>query len=126
MFSWGLMTLVQAGVVRRRAEGDRGPVVQGGFFLGPAAFYRALHDLPEAEREKIHMTSVLRVNELFGHEAAARRERHDARFINICMMMTLSGAAASDGHPAGRVGGGVGGPYNFVARAPGLEGARSI
>src|SRR5258708_39017956 len=108
MFSWGLMTLVQAGVVRRRAEGDRGPVGQAGFFRGPAAFYRALHDLPEAEREKIHMTSVLRVNELFGHEAAARRERHDARFINICMMRTLSGAAVSDRLADGRVVSGVG------------------
>lgn len=126
MFTWGLMTLFRAGVVRRRADGDRGPVVQGGFFLGPSAFYRELHDLPEAERDKIHMTSVLRINDLSGEEDVARRQRHDARFINISMMMTLSGAAVSDGLADGRVVSGVGGQYNFVAQAHELEGARSI
>src|SRR5207247_8173639 len=32
MFTWGLMTLYRAGVIRRRAEG---PVLQAAFFLGP-------------------------------------------------------------------------------------------
>jgi acyl-CoA hydrolase len=35
MFTWGLMTLFRAGVVRRKADGDSGPVMQGAFFLGP-------------------------------------------------------------------------------------------
>jgi hypothetical protein len=72
------------------------------------------------------MTSVARVNDLFGEESAARRQRLDARFINICMMVTLSGAAVSDGLADGRVVSGVGGQYNFVAMAHELERARSM
>jgi acyl-CoA hydrolase len=72
------------------------------------------------------MTSVTRINDLFGEETAARRQRHDARFINICMMVTLAGAAVSDGLADGRVVSGVGGQYNFVAMAHELERARSI
>jgi hypothetical protein len=74
----------------------------------------------------ILMTSVMRINDLFGEEELARRQRHDARFINICMAMTLSGAAVSDGLADGRVVSGVGGQYNFVAMAHELERARSI
>ena len=126
MFTWGLMTLLRAGVIRRRAESDTGPVLQAAFFLGPSEFYRQLHALTDAEREAIFMTSVSRVNDLFGEESAARRQRHDARFINICMMVTLSGAAVSDGLADGRVVSGVGGQYNFIAMAHELERARSI
>jgi acyl-CoA hydrolase len=126
MFTWGLMSLVSAGVVRRRAEGTTGPILQAGFFLGPAEFYRALRELTEPQRDSILMTSVSRVNDLFGEENVARRERRDARFINVCMMMTLSGAAVSDGLADGRVVSGVGGQYNFVAMAHELEGARSV
>jgi hypothetical protein len=72
------------------------------------------------------MTSVARVNDLFGEESLRARQRHDARFINICMMVTLSGAAVSDGLADGRVVSGVGGQYNFVAMAHELERARSI
>ena len=126
MFTWGMMCLMRAGVIRRRAEGDSGPALQAGFFMGPLEFYRVLRELPEAEREKILMTSVTRVNDLFGEEATARRQRHDARFINVCMMMTLFGAAVSDALADGRVVSGVGGQYNFVAMAHALEGARSV
>ena len=126
MFSWGLMTLYQAGVIRRRANGADGPVLQGGFFLGPGEFYRALHDLSEEERRLFDMTSVARINDLFGEEALARLQRRDARFINICMKIGLFGAAVSDGLEDGRVVSGVGGQYNFVAMAHELEGARSI
>jgi acyl-CoA hydrolase len=130
MFSWGLMTLYQAGVIRRRAAGPTagtdGPVLQGGFFLGPAEFYRALRDLPEEQRRLFDMTSVARINDLFGEEALARLQRRDARFINICMKTTLFGAAVSDGLEDGRVVSGVGGQYNFVAMAHELAGARSI
>jgi acyl-CoA hydrolase len=126
MFTWGLMTLYQAGVIRRRANGSDGPVLQGGFFLGPSEFYKALRELPEEERELIDMTSVSRINDIYGEEALDRRQRRDARFINICMKATLFGAAVSDGLEDGRVVSGVGGQYNFVAMAHELEGARSI
>ena len=126
MFTWGLMTLFRAGVVRRRADEEHGPVLQGGFFLGPTEFYRELRELSDEEQRTILMTSVMRINALFGEEELARRQRHDARFINICMAMTLSGAAVSDGLADGRVVSGVGGQYNFVAMAHELERARSI
>ena len=126
MFTWGLMTLYRAGVIRRRAEDSGGPVLQAAFFLGPTAFYQELNRLSEDERAAFFMTSVTRVNDLFGEESLARRQRLDARFINICMMMTLSGAAVSDGLEDGRVVSGVGGQYNFVAMAHELERARSI
>jgi acyl-CoA hydrolase len=126
MFTWGMMQLIRAGVIRRRAEGDAGPMLQAAFFLGPNAFYRELREMSGEERRRILMTSVARINDLYGEESLARRQRHDARFINICMMTTLSGAAVSDGLADGRVVSGVGGQYNFVAMAHELEGARSI
>ena len=130
MFTWGLMTLYRAGVIRRRAAGATagtdGPVLQGAFFLGPSEFYQALHELPEAERRLFEMTSVSRINDLYGEESLGRRQRLDARFINICMKATLFGAAVSDGLEDGRVVSGVGGQYNFVAMAHELEGARSV
>ncbi len=126
MFTWGMFLLLRAGVIRRRADAGAGPVLQAAFFLGPGDFYRELREMPEAERDSILMTSVLRINDLFGEEGLARRQRHDARFINACMMMTLSGAAVSDGLADGRVVSGVGGQYNFVAMAHELQRARSI
>ena len=124
MFTWGLMSLYQAGVIRRRD--DNGHVLQAAFFLGPEAFYQALRDLPEDERRLFRMTSVARINDFFGEEERVRRRLRDARFINICMKATLFGAAASDGLEDGRVVSGVGGQYNFVAMAHELAGARSI
>jgi acyl-CoA hydrolase len=126
MFSWGLMTLYRAGVLRRRANGAHGPVLQAAFFLGPSEFYRALRELAEDERELFAMTSVARINDLYGEESVNRRQRRDARFINVCMKATLFGAAVSDGLEDGRVVSGVGGQYNFVAMAHELQGARSI
>lgn len=126
MFTWGMMVLIRAGVIRRRADGASGPILQAAFFLGPEAFYRELRGLTEEERGSIGMTSVSRINDMFGEEAEVRRQRRDARFINICMMMTLGGAAVSDGLADGRVVSGVGGQYNFVALAHELEGARSV
>jgi acyl-CoA hydrolase len=126
MFSWGLMTLYRAGVIRRRANGVDGPVLQAAFFLGPGELYRALRELPEDERRLFEMTSVARINDLYGEESINRRQRRDARFINICMKATLFGAAVSDGLEDGRVVSGVGGQFNFVAMAHELEGARSI
>jgi acyl-CoA hydrolase len=124
MFTWGLMWLYRAGLLRR--EDESGHVLQAAFFLGPEAFYEALRALPEAERRRFRMTSVTRINDIFGEEETARRRLRDARFINICMKATLSGAVASDGLEDGRVVSGVGGQYNFVAMAHELAGARSI
>jgi acyl-CoA hydrolase len=126
MFTWGLMSLIRAGVVRRRAEESSGTVLQAAFFLGPREFYRVLNALSDEERETLLMTSVERINDLFGEEALARRQRTDARFINVCMMMTIAGAAVSDGLADGRVVSGVGGQYNFVAMAHELALARSV
>jgi hypothetical protein len=124
MFTWGLMELYRAGVIRRR-DVD-GHVLQAAFFLGPEAFYQALRDLREDERRLFRMTSVTRINDIFGEEESARHRLRDARFINICMKATLFGAAVSDGLDDGRVVSGVGGQYNFVAMAHELAGARSI
>jgi acyl-CoA hydrolase len=126
MFSWGLFTLLRAGVIRRHADLARGPLLQAAFFLGPTAFYRALHELPDDERALLRMASVLRINDLYGEEQLLRRRLRHARFINVCMKATLSGAIVSDGFEDGRVVSGVGGQYNFVAMAHELEQARSI
>jgi hypothetical protein len=72
------------------------------------------------------MTSVLFVNQLYGDEAAKRRARVKARFINNAMMATLLGAVVSDALDNGQVVSGVGGQYNFVAQAFALDDARSI
>ncbi|MCB0379455.1 MAG: hypothetical protein KDD33_13255 [Bdellovibrionales bacterium] len=103
-----------------------GAVVHGGFYLGCNAFYDWLRALPEEEKRKIHMKSVRKINQLYGHEALDRLHRKNARFVNTCLMMTLTGGAASDGLADGRVISGVGGQYNFVAMAHELEGGRSI
>ncbi|MFK8014704.1 MAG: acetyl-CoA hydrolase/transferase C-terminal domain-containing protein [Gammaproteobacteria bacterium] len=103
-----------------------GAVAHGGFFLGPTAFYQRLRDLSEADRSLLRMTSVGRINQLYGGETLDRVQRHDARFINSCLMVTLFGAVVSDGLDDGRVISGVGGQYNFVAMAHALPGGRSI
>ncbi|MFK7885787.1 MAG: acetyl-CoA hydrolase/transferase C-terminal domain-containing protein [Gammaproteobacteria bacterium] len=108
-------------------EGLRhGAVAHGGFFLGPAAFYQRLRDLSDTERDVLQMTSVGRINQLYGGEPLDRAQRGDARFINSCLMATLNGAVVSDGLEDGRVISGVGGQYNFVSMAHALPGARSI
>lgn len=103
-----------------------GCVLHGAFFLGPEAFYAALRDLPEDERQLFNMMPVSKVNDLFGEEALERLQRQQARFINICMKATIFGAAVSDAIEDGRVISGVGGQYNFVAMAHELANARSI
>ena len=103
-----------------------GAVIHAGFFLGPAGFYQWLRELPKAERELIHMRSVARINQLYGHEEIDRLQRPYARFVNTAMMMTLLGAAVSDGLEDGTVISGVGGQYNFVAMAHALPDGRSI
>jgi acyl-CoA hydrolase len=109
--------------------GDRlkgGAIVHGGFFLGPQSFYQKLRELPEQERRLFNMRSVRRINHLYGHEEIDRLQRKNARFINTCMKVTLSGHIISDGLEDGRVVSGVGGQYNFVAMAHELPDGRSL
>jgi acyl-CoA hydrolase len=117
------LDLMRAGILTREVDGV---LLSAAFFLGSRAFYRALRDMPEAQLAKLRMTSVLFVNELYGDEAAKRRARVKARFINNAMMATLLGAVVSDALENGQVVSGVGGQYNFVAQGFALEDARSI
>jgi len=104
-----------------------GTLLHGSFFLGPRGFYAALRDLPEGERRQFSMCGVSFVNQLDGADQALKiAQRRHGRFLNSTMMMTLLGAAVSDGLADGRVVSGVGGQYNFVAMAHSLPDARSI
>jgi acyl-CoA hydrolase len=103
-----------------------GIVLHAGFFLGPQAMYQQLRDMPEDEAKKICMTDIAYVNQLYGCEEIARLQRQKARFINTTIMMSLLGAACSDGLDDGRKISGVGGQYNFVAMAHALDDARSV
>jgi hypothetical protein len=115
--------LIDAGILKREVDGV---ALHGAFFLGPKSFYRALREMPSEQISRIQMMPVSFTNEIFGDEAAKRRARVDARFVNNAMMATLMGAAISDGLENGQVVSGVGGQYNFVAQAFALQGARSI
>ncbi len=117
----------------REALGDRlagGVLIHAGFYLGPESFYEALRSMSDAERRSINMTSVLNVNQLYdggyGSEALKRAQRQHGRFVNACLMVTLSGAAVSDGLDTGQMVSGVGGQYNFVAQAHELPDGRSV
>ena len=103
-----------------------GAVVHAGFFLGPRNFYNALKNIPEEKLKLFHMRSVSKINQLYGHDEIDRLHRTHARFVNTCLMMTLSGAAVSDGLESGAVVSGIGGQYNFVAMAHALPDGRSI
>jgi acyl-CoA hydrolase len=104
-----------------------GVVLHGGFFLGPRGFYAALRDLPESERRQFSMGGVAFLNQLDGPDWALKTaQRRHARFINSTLMVTLLGAAVSDGLADGQLISGVGGQYNFVAMAHSLPEARSI
>jgi hypothetical protein len=124
MFADAFLELFRAGVLKREVDGA---VLDAAFFVGPRDFYRALRELPDADRAKFRMTSVSFVNELCGADIEERRRaRVGARFINNAMMATLLGAVVSDGFEDGRVVSGVGGQYNFIAQALALDGARSV
>jgi len=145
MFMDGFMHLYRAGILRREVFDDiqtqaqagrdelpaalrgTGAVMDGAFFLGSHEFYRFLRELDEAERPRFRMSSVGRINQLYGgSEALEIAQRRGARFINTCMMMTLTGAAVSDGLADHQVVSGVGGQYNFVAMAHAMEDGRSV
>lgn len=124
--------LEDAGALEQMAQhciGDElkgGIVLHAGFFLGPQAMYQQLRDMPEVEAKKICMTDIAYVNQLYGCEEIARLQRQKARFINTTIMVSLLGAACSDGLEDGRKISGVGGQYNFVAMAHALDDARSV
>lgn len=103
-----------------------GVVATAGFFLGPSDFYRALQELPDEERRLINMTSVLHVNHLYDDVELDTLQRREARFINSCLMATLTGAVVSDGLENQRVLSGVGGQFDFVNMAHALPDGRSI
>ncbi len=123
MLTEAFLGLVDAGILKREVDGV---ALHGAFFLGPKSFYRALREMTPAQLARIQMMAVSFTNELYGDEAAKRRARVDARFVNNAMMATLLGSAISDGLENGQVVSGVGGQYNFVAQAFALQGARSI
>jgi acyl-CoA hydrolase len=109
--------------------GDRlkgGTIMHGGFFLGPRDFYEKLHKLTPDMRASINMTRISFINQLYGHEPLAKLQRRDTSFVNTCMMMTLLGAAVSDGLDSGKLVSGIGGQYNFVVQGHALPDARSI
>ena len=72
------------------------------------------------------MTSVGRINQLYGNEVLDTLQREKARFVNSTLKVTLLGEAVSDTLEDGRVLSGVGGQYNFVAMAHSFSDGRSI
>jgi hypothetical protein len=103
-----------------------GIFMTGGFFLGPNDFYERLRTMPVQQLDKIDMTRIDFINQLYGDDALKRAQRIKARFINTTMKVTLLGAAASDALESGQVVSGVGGQYNFVAMSHALPDARLI
>jgi len=103
-----------------------GICMTGGFFLGPNDFYQSLRAMPQQTLAKIDMTRIDFINQLYGDDALKRAQRVKASFINTTMMVTLLGAAVSDGLDSGQVVSGVGGQYNFVAMSHALADARLI
>ena len=126
LLSDALFSLFESGIVKRPADASTDTVLHAGFFIGSSALYEGLRTLPPARRRLIDMTSISRVNSLFGDEQRKRAQRRDARFINETMMVTLLGAAVSDALDDGRVVSGVGGQFDFVSMAQSLEDAMSI
>lgn len=103
-----------------------GILMHGGFFLGPMAFYDYLNAMSEEQNRQIGMTTVDNVNHLYGDQVLKALQRKDGRFINTCLMVTLSGGVVSDGLEDGRVVSGVGGQYNFVSMAHALQDGRLV
>jgi len=147
MFLDGFMHLYQAGILKREVFEDEhlqnlandgriaehsgaqgsGALLDAAFFLGSEDFYRWLRELTEQEWPRFRMSSVGRINQLYGDNPTLEKlQRQKARFINTCMMVSLTGAATSDGLKDHQLVSGVGGQYNFVAMAHAMRGGRSI
>ena len=122
MLVGGLLELFEAGIARREVDGA---VIHAGFFLDCRDFYRKLAAMPPERRDRIAMMPVSFTNALYGDEAAKRRARRHARFINNAMIATCLGAAVSDATEDGQVVSGIGGQFNFVEQAFALEAGRS-
>jgi hypothetical protein len=90
------------------------------------SFYKFLIDMSEEDNKRIGMTTVDNVNHLYGNQELKTLQRKDGRFINTCLMVTLSGGIVSDGLEDGRVVSGVGGQYNFVSMAHALQDGRLV
>ena len=90
MFVEAFLDLFRAGVLKREVDGA---VLDAGFLLGSRVLYQALREMPDEVRAKFHMRSISWVNQLYGDEAAKRRARVNARFVNNAMMVTLLGDA---------------------------------
>jgi acyl-CoA hydrolase len=108
------------------SEMKHGMIILAAFFVGPKAFYKALNDMSEEERQQFGMSGVEMVNQLYGGEELRTLQRIDARFINTGMVVSLLGAIASDQLEDGRVVSGMGGQYNFVAMSNALRDSRLI
>lgn len=130
LLSDAVFALFDRGVVDRGYDPDDDPeneaLIHGGFFVGSRALYRGLRDLPEDRRRRVQMRRISWVNSLHGDEALKRHQRRKGRFVNEAMMVTLLGAAVSDGLEDGRVVSGVGGQFDFVRMAHDLDDGRSI
>jgi acyl-CoA hydrolase len=118
------VALQNAGGLGTRLTG--GVILHGGFFLGPTDFYEHLRAMPPEALAKIDMTRIDFINQLQGQSRLKQAQRTQGRFMNTTMMVTLLGAAVSDGLESGQVVSGVGGQYNFVAMAHALPDARSV
>jgi hypothetical protein len=126
LLSDAIYALFEAGIVCRGAEEGAETLLHAGFFIGSKAFYDALRALPEKRRRQIAMSPISFVNSLYGDEESKRHQRRNGRFVNEAMMVTLLGAAVSDGLDDGRVVSGVGGQFDFVRMAHDLSDAHSI
>ena len=126
----GFMHLAKAGILKRRVHDDpshpHGFYLHAAFFLGSKTLYEWLRTLQGDDFDGLCMTRVSKTNELHGAEELRSGQRREARFFNVCMMMTGLGAAVSDALESGQVVSGVGGQYNFVAMAHALETGRSV
>lgn len=117
------IALVASGLGRVLVNGT---VLHAGFFLGPNSMYATLKNMPQAQRNSIHMLGVEHVNQLDLNRTLYSAQRAHARFVNSGIFATLGGAVVSDGLADGRVISGVGGQYNFVSMAHKLPTGRSI
>lgn len=124
MFAPAFLELWDAGVLTRQAAD--GALLHAGFFLGPAAFYRRLHEMTADERALFQMRAISFTNTLREDAEVKRRDRVNARFVNNAMEASLLGDVASDTLADGRVVSGVGGQHDFAMQALDLPGARSI
>ena len=105
---------------------QNGTIINSAFFIGPRAFYNALNEMSEEERMQFSMSSVLKVNQLYGDEELRTLQRKEGRFVNAGMIVNVLGAVTSDQVEDGRVVSGIGGQYNFVSMAHALPDGRLI